>query len=261
MGVTKKVFVVGKTYPNPSKKYRETTCIGGVTDEGKWIRMYPVPFRLMPDDYKFKKYDWITVDTRPSKDDNRVESRKIYYQTIKVVGHEKSWEKRNNILLPLLNKSIEELWELRDNENKSMGLIKVTKDNFEGLTIESKDEISDIAPDDAIQQTLEGNTIPPLEIIPYRFKLNFYCGGEDCKGHSVSCFDWEMIQLYRRMKEKYMDEDIAIQKIRDKLDWMFRERDVYLLLGTEFRWGNFIIGGIYYPPKKVGGYATLDKWY
>ena len=49
-GVTKKVFVVGKTYPNPSKKYRETTCIGGVTDEGKWIRMYPVPFRLMPDD-------------------------------------------------------------------------------------------------------------------------------------------------------------------------------------------------------------------
>lgn len=258
--VTQKVLVVGKTYPNPSEKYRETTCIGGITNDGDWIRMYPVPFRLMPTDYKFKKYDWITVDTRPSTEDNRIESRKIRYQTIKVVGHESSWERRNALLLPLLNESIEKLWTLRDNENVSMGLVEVTKDNFDGMTVESKDEISDMDPDDALQKTLEGDTISPLEIIPYRFKLNFCCNGKDCNGHNISCFDWEMIQLYRSMKNKYGDEDTAIDKVREKLDWLFDNRDVYLLLGTEYRYGNFIIGGIYYPPKEKRGSTTLDKW-
>jgi len=30
---------------------------------------------------------------------------------------------------------------------------------------------------------------------------------------------------------------------------MFDNRDVYLMLGTEYKYNNFIIGGLYYPPK------------
>jgi hypothetical protein len=41
---------------------------------------------------------------------------------------------------------------------------------------------------------------------------------------------------------------------------MFENRDVYFMLGTEYRYNNFIIGGIYYPPITKTRPTTLDKW-
>jgi len=254
--VQKKVFIVGKTYPNPSKRYRETTCIGGITDNGEWIRLYPVPFRHMNDQYKFRKYDWITVDAKNDKDVwNRRESHKIVYTTIKIVEHvnagsDKNWEKRNAIILPLLDENLEKLMEVRDNEHKSMGMIKVTKDNFNEIYTEERGIESDVdqITIDTIQKTLNGGTISPLEIFPFKFKLDFYCCGEKCNGHKISCFDWEMLELYRNMRKKY-DSDIAVNKVKEKIEWMFDQRDVYLMLGTEYKYNNFIIGSIYYPPK------------
>jgi len=223
--VKKKVFVVGKTYPNPSKKYRETTCIGGITDNKEWIRLYPVPFRHMNDTYKFRKYDWITVDAKNDKDVwNRRESHKIVYTTIKVVGHidagsDKNWIKRNAIVLPMIDESIEKLIELRDTEHKSIGMIKVTKNNFNEIYTEEKDIESDVdkITFNTLQKTLNGGTLSPLEVIPFKFKLDFCCCGENCNGHKISCFDWEMLQLFRSMRNKYNNVDTAIDKVKEKI--------------------------------------------
>jgi hypothetical protein len=48
---TENVLIVVKTAPNPSNKYRETVCTVGITEQGKWIRLYPLPYRYI-DFYK-----------------------------------------------------------------------------------------------------------------------------------------------------------------------------------------------------------------
>ena len=40
-----RVFITVKAYPTLSYKYDELVCTAGITDEGKWMRIYPVPFR------------------------------------------------------------------------------------------------------------------------------------------------------------------------------------------------------------------------
>lgn len=61
-----KILVTVKAYPNPSKRYIETVCVAGVTESGKWIRLYPIPYRFLEYDRQFPSYAWIDVDVRKS---------------------------------------------------------------------------------------------------------------------------------------------------------------------------------------------------
>ena len=38
----KKVLVTVRTYPVPARKGVEVSCTAGITDDGKWIRLYSV---------------------------------------------------------------------------------------------------------------------------------------------------------------------------------------------------------------------------
>ena len=40
----KRIFILVKTYPTASKRYRETVCTAGIQEDGTWIRLYPVRF-------------------------------------------------------------------------------------------------------------------------------------------------------------------------------------------------------------------------
>src|SRR5450755_141693 len=52
----RKILIWGKTAPELSMKYYETVCTGGVLEDGTPVRLYPIPYRYMADDDKFKKY-------------------------------------------------------------------------------------------------------------------------------------------------------------------------------------------------------------
>ena len=45
-----KVLITVKTYPTLSRKHGELVCTAGVREDGSWVRLYPIPFRLL--DYK-----------------------------------------------------------------------------------------------------------------------------------------------------------------------------------------------------------------
>lgn len=62
MFVRKRVYILVKTYPTISRKYAELVCTAGILEDGSWIRLYPIPFRLLEDDQKFPKYTWVEVD-------------------------------------------------------------------------------------------------------------------------------------------------------------------------------------------------------
>ena len=50
-----------KTYPAVSQKYIETVCTGGVQATGEFVRLYPVPFRLLDDKEKYDRWDLVRV--------------------------------------------------------------------------------------------------------------------------------------------------------------------------------------------------------
>jgi hypothetical protein len=62
-----KILVLVKTYPAISKKYGEIVCTAGITEDGKWIRIYPIPFRKINYRKRFKKYDWIEIELTKNK--------------------------------------------------------------------------------------------------------------------------------------------------------------------------------------------------
>ena len=64
---TKRVLLTVKAYPEVSKKYGETVCLAGITEEGDFIRLYPVPFELFRS-RKLPKYSWIEVECARTED-------------------------------------------------------------------------------------------------------------------------------------------------------------------------------------------------
>jgi hypothetical protein len=79
-------LITVRTYPAPAQKGIEVSCTGGITDDGQWIRLFPVPYRFLTEDKRFKKYQWIEVDVTKAKDDPRPESFKLNDESIKILS-------------------------------------------------------------------------------------------------------------------------------------------------------------------------------
>ena len=96
-----RVFITVKTYPTLSAKYDELVCTAGITEKGKWVRIYPVPFRKLEWEKQYKKYQWIELDLIRSRSDFRLESYKPTNQgkTIQSKEFIKNWgrKKKNYI--------------------------------------------------------------------------------------------------------------------------------------------------------------------
>jgi hypothetical protein len=73
----KRVYITVKTYPTLSEKYDELVCTAGICEDGSWIRLYPLPFRKLELEQKYKKWQWIEVDVERRTRDFRPESYKL----------------------------------------------------------------------------------------------------------------------------------------------------------------------------------------
>jgi hypothetical protein len=81
-----RILILCKTYPSPSARYVETSCVAGMDEQGRLIRLFPVPFRLVEDTQQFKKWQWISARVRRAQDDARPESHRLSVDTIEVQG-------------------------------------------------------------------------------------------------------------------------------------------------------------------------------
>ena len=73
----KRILIWGKTGIELSRKDYETVCTGGVTEDGKPIRLYPIPHRYLDSEDQFKKYQWITARVARDPSDPRPESHHV----------------------------------------------------------------------------------------------------------------------------------------------------------------------------------------
>lgn len=267
----KKVLVTVKTYPEHSQKHKTVVCTSGITEDGEWIRLYPIKVDTYTGHSKVKKYDWIEVECQKATDEylKRKESYKVREGSIKILdnslsssGGKTPWAERNKILFPNVAPSLEYLKEQYQNDRISLGLIKPK----EVLDFFTREELTLPQKSHEYQKSLFDDKIfPIIDSIPHIFAYKFRCAGcSDDKSHNIMCEDWELFELYRNLGQNCADVKILWEKLRQKYyDWMIK-RNLYFYMGMYSLQPTWLIIGLYYPPKEtlipVKKPVTLGNW-
>lgn len=249
----KKVLITVRTYPTPAYKGVEVSCTAGITDDGKWIRLFPIPYRYLDFDKRFRKYQWIEVNTKKASD-HRPESYQLDIDSIKILSEpiptKDNWKARKDIIYPLKAHCLCCLQKQRDDDGyptlgivkpKTISSFKIEKD-ISNWSQEQTERLMQMS-------FLEKQPTQKLEKIPYVFSYNFTCQEPSCKGHTLMCTDWEMMQSYRSWIQKYQNNWETAFKQKYETE-MILEKDTHFYVGTLHEHPNaWIIIGLFYPPK------------
>lgn len=251
---TRKALIVVRTYPTPAKSGIEVSCTAAITEDGKWLRLFPVPYRRLLPEQQFSKYQWIQVAVQKATDP-RPESHKIQEESLVVLSEvlpsDHYWDARKRIVAPLIAASMCAIRKQRDERGSpTLGLFRPAE--IERLIIAPA-----VPPDwtDAEREILSQGDLfdsaPPTELekIPFDFSYRYRCSDADCKGHEMKCTDWEMGQSYRSWRAKYGDGWEA--KFRERYEHeIINKLDTHFYVGTlNAHPSAWIIVGLFYPPK------------
>jgi len=126
-----------------SSKYIETVCTAGVWEDGSPVRLYPIPYRYL--DQQFHKYQWITAEVAKNSADPRPESYKVDCESIEcgeiVPTSKDEWGKRADIVFRKRDwqfETVDALLEAQSNVGTSLGV--VTPNRITGITITNRGE-------------------------------------------------------------------------------------------------------------------------
>jgi hypothetical protein len=264
----KRVYITVKTYPTLSEKYDELVCTAGITEDGSWVRLYPLPFRKLDNEQKYKKYQWIEADIERNTSDFRNESHKMLnIDTIKIIESENTkvnWEERKRILFKSekVYTNLEELISLaKAPPYRSLAIFKPAKiidfysepterdwpqNKLERIQEKAKQLSLFQTPDEIIEE------FKVVQKLPYLFKYRF----EDDQGKESNLMieDWEVGTLYLNcLRNANGDEGKALEKVREKYWDEFLTKDILFFLGTRksdhhLALNPFSIVGVFYPP-------------
>ena len=212
--IERQALVIVKAYPNPSAKYFETVCVAAITAEEGWVRLYPVNFRSLPADKRFKKYQRVRLRMKKHEHDNRPESYRPDEDSIQLqdtVESHGDWRDRWRWIRPTLGPSMCELIRQQKVLGTSLGFIKpraVTKLHVEEVDLEWSDRKKAIMD----QLPLFDPVDTKLEKMPFVFRYEYLCEDFNCRGHRQSIIDWELMELYRNVRNPHLSHDENVGK-------------------------------------------------
>lgn len=219
-----------------------------------WIRLYPVNFRHMEEDDRFKKYNIVEVDAKLARGgDPRVESWRPQADSLKVHGFLPPWVRRRQWLDPYIDRSMCEIQRATRGRPDASSLALVESADVTGLTFEvhpgwTKDEKAKI--DAYVSQLgLFGGSIPtPLEAPRLRGVYHWRCHERTCKGHNQGIIDWEFVALQRRYRSCSDDVLTSILTRNFLKIPNGKKRNLCFFVGNQAKRTNtFSILGLYYP--------------
>jgi len=264
-----RILITVKTYPTLSRKHGELVCTAGVREDSSWIRLYPIPFRLLDYKDRYAKFDWIETTLVKSSSDPRPET----YHPVDsndIVNHgnlglDDEWRERRRIIL-----------EKGQVQTRLADIITAAHENRYSLTVFKPAKILDFIWEeddrdwnpDKIQQMRNAadqgelfaggddwrqtfNLIPKL---PYKFSYRF----ADAAGREseLQVLDWEAGQLYWNcLRQCNGIESLALAKVRQKYLDTFRNTDLHFFLGTTKEYHSWalnpwVIIGVFPIPHK-----------
>lgn len=251
------VIITVKAAPTPSATYGETVCVAGVSadlSEPGWFRLYPINFRYLQQDRKFRKYDVVSLEAVPNrKDDFRAESWRPNIDSLTVVRHLKDWKRRRPWMDPYVGPSMCELNRAtrEDAHARSLGLVRVA--DVTGFDIEkhpgwTQDEQRKI--DGYLSQlTLFGDDDrTPLGAPRFRAYYKWRCTDTSCGGHRQGLIDWEFVALQRRLVGRSDADAMAALRQRWVDELCSSANEVSFYVGNQAKHPQtFSVLGVYYP--------------
>lgn len=245
------ILITVKTYPAPQLRHREIVCTAGVQHDGSWVRLHPIPYRYLPYNEWYKKYQWITADIKKHRQDPRPESYRVVSKMKlgETIGTEDKWEKRKQYVLAQGTKTM--CWLKRQQQKDiSLGVVQIAP-NIDFVWEETTREWNKTQTDYMRQIHLfDRQSQKPLEKIPYIFRYYYHCTESGCNGHKMQVTDWEIMALFRKMRDIHGEKE-ALLKVKERyLNHVCSpKRDTYFIVGTVFQYGTWIIIGVFWPPK------------
>jgi hypothetical protein len=249
------LLVTVKAYPAISQKYGEAVCVAGIrtdTPMPEWVRLFPVAFRDLPFQQRFKKYQHLSVEASRHGTDPRPETFRPNIDTIAtgaIIDTKRRWEERRRFVEPLIVDSMCEVLARQRTEGMSLAAIR-PGDVLDIVVDDQEGEWSGTKGGVAAQPSLFFPGKHGLEKIPLRFRYRYRCHTPGCKTHTQSMVDWELAQSYRAWRDRY-SEDVLVDKIRQR----FLEEMCSPAKETIFFVGNqhlhpraFLVLGVFWPP-------------
>ncbi len=259
--LSREAVVTVKAYPNPSVKYHETVCVAAITREEGWVRLYPMQFRTLPFDKRFKKYQRITLKMQKHPQDSRPESYRpdeLSIEAGEVIDSDKGWSRRWEWIQPTVSGSMCEIQRLQAENGKSLGVFK-PKQVLDFVIEDASETFSGKQEAELDQMSLFDEQPDRLEKIPMIFKYRYLCNEEGCRGHAQSIIDWELMELYRNVRDSSESVEEIKHKIRQKyFDQMCGAgRDTHFFTGSHSKYPQtFMILGVFWPPVRSAGAAS-----
>ena len=257
------ILILAKTYPSPSEKYLETSCVAGITDTGAMRRLFPIPFRRLFEEQKFQKWQWIEAETLKSPQDHRNESRRINFDKIilkEKIDTRNNWEKRMPLIqqIPAIKLFLPEGKTPVVDEGVTLAVFSPDlpvrleiAESAKEWTEEQLSKLRQLEGDDVLFP--EDLRIPKaqLEKIPYDFYyvLNVETTTGERRDIRIKIIDWEVCELFRNCVK---NSGAHWEKpFRNKMEKEMNGKNLKLLLGNIHRFPKtWLIVSLIYPPKQ-----------
>lgn len=271
MAETRKILILCKTYPSPSARHVETSCVAGLDLKGQLVRLYPVPFRLIQDDQQFRKWQWISARVRKNPEDHRPESHRISVDTIDLLGDplptKNAWEARREAIASLeVFHDFEALDRARVERGVSLGLLRparlidltITKADSPDWTDEEVAKLMQLQQQgDLFNQDAEQRSLRQLRKLPFAFHYLYECSADDgtVREYRHKLVDWEAGALYWNVRRHENWEERFKQRFLDE----FAEKDLLFLMGNIHRFQDrwLVVSVLYFPKRHDAGQGEL----
>lgn len=252
------LLILTKTYPSPSRKHREISCVAALNQNGEMRRLFPLPFRLLDGEHQFKRWEWIKAHITKAQDDHRPESYKVDIDSIERVqkiGTGQGWAERMEWITPHFLPNFDALEMRRQATGQTLGFIHPIKFALDIKPSDSPnwtpEEQTKLIQDGLFDST-EIKSRFPLRKVPFDFHYSYTCqtqAGQSRHKHKLT--DWEVSALYWNCQRDYGEAWEKYFRLRLESDFS-QNKEIAFLLGTMHRFPDlWLIVGLIYPPKSV----------
>lgn len=233
-------IVIVKASPRIGAKHGETVCCAAIDLQGNWLRLYPISFRDLDNEQKFKRWNRIRFKCHRPSDDRRVESRRVVQSSLEVVGSLKKSE-RERFLENLIVTSLD----AEEEQERSLALLKAEILDFKVVERSEDDIQKEKAEFDDHRSQLNlfrKRAIIPHKPCPYEFKYRYRTEDSD-KPREGTCQDWETKIMFLRWERKD-GEAKALKNIRRVLGEEYPAKGMLLAMGTHSSHPRWLINGV-----------------
>lgn len=267
-GVEIEVTLVVKAAPERSQKYGETVCTAALFDDGRLVRIYPVPWEA----YRRGGLEkWTRVRVRVTTSDERAarpESHKMVGPFVPVASPLKSgrttpWDARTKLVERATTPGgMAEVRAIQGETRKSLAVVKVRELLDFRITAPLSEIVDQADYRERPQKSITGEPLMTgsrIDKVKHVFRYRWRCWGSCCEPesagrryHDMTCEDWELFESFRSWRGRYADEEL-LAALKNRYFDELGQTELRFFVGTPSdpkTQNSWMIVGLYYPHRK-----------